>query len=396
MTDTNAADAPLVTVTVTTYNRAGMVIEALDSVFAQTYPNFEVVVVDDGSTDDTRRVIQERYGDRLTYIYQENQGPAVARNTSVRAARGEYIALMDDDDLWLPTKLEKQMAALEEHPDCALAYCACLQASADGQNTGKIHRSTDRGRTGDNFALFLRQAVITETCVILRRRAFDELGLFDEELPTGKDTDLFLRVALHYPAVYLREPLMLVREHPGRKTHSDRQRGKHFQARRRTMQKLLTMLPPEKQQHRPLLARSLLSASCQLVLLRAEQLAWDAFGRELFEVIRTAEALPGDYAFGQSAGGAIRSWEQAHAARSAEELPTAAEIVELVEALASTGQGAGSRSSSRAASIYAALGLHRLRDRRVASGLSWLGRGARRNLGATLGHLAWALTEARR
>lgn len=394
MTETNAADAPLVTVTVTTYNRAGMVTEALDSVFAQTYPNFEVIVVDDGSTDDTGRVIKEHYGDRLTYIYQENQGPPAARNASVRAARGKYIGLMDDDDLWLPTKLEKQVAALEERPECALAYCACLEATADGQSTGKIHRSTDKGRTGDNFALFLRHAVITETSVIVRRSAFDEVGLFDEELPTGKDTDLFLRMALRYPAVYLREPLMLVREHPGRKTHSDRQRGKHFQARVLTMQKLLAMLPPEKERHRPALARMLLSARCQLLLLRAEELAWDAFEGELLDIIRTAEALPGDHAFGQSAGGAIRSWEQAHAARSAEALPTAAAIVELAETLAATGQDAAIRSSSRVASIYAALGLHRLRDRRLRSGLTWLGRGARRNLGATLGHCAWALTEA--
>ena len=90
MTQTNAADAPLVTVTVTTYNRAGMVTEALDSVLGQTYQNFEVIVVDDGSNDDTGRVIKERYGDRLTYIYQENQGPAGARNASIGAARGQY------------------------------------------------------------------------------------------------------------------------------------------------------------------------------------------------------------------------------------------------------------------------------------------------------------------
>jgi GT2 family glycosyltransferase len=371
-----------------------MVPEALDSVFAQTYLNFEVVAVDDGSTDDTKRVIKQRYGDRLTYIYQENQGPASARNASVRAARGEYIALMDDDDLWLPTKLEKQMAALEEHPECALAYCACLEATADGQSTGKIHKSTNEGRTGDNFALFLRRAVIMETSVVVRRSAFEEVGLFDEQLPTAKDTDLFLRLALHHPAVYLREPLMLVREHPGRKSHSDRQRGKHFQARVRIMQKLLAMLPPEKERHRPLLARTLLSARCQLLLLRAEQLEWDAFESELLDIIRSAAALPGDHAFGQSAGGAIRSWEQAHAARSAERLPTAAEIVELAEALAAAGEGPGARSSARAASIYAALGLHRLRDRRLRSGLSWLARGARQNLGATLRHCAWALSEA--
>lgn len=394
MTETNTPDAPLITVTVITYNRAGMVTEALDSVFAQTYPHFEVVVVDDGSTDDTGRVIQERYGDRLTYIYQENQGPASARNASIRAAGGEYVALMDDDDLWLPTKLDKQVAALEEHPECALAYCACLEATADGQSTGQIHKSTDQGRTGDNFALFLRRAVIMETSVIVRRSALDEVGLFDEELPTAKDTDMFLRMALRFPAVYLREPLMLVREHPGRKTHADRQRGKHFQARVRTMRKLLAMLPPEKERHRPALARMLLSASCQLLRLRAEQLAWDAFESELLDIIRTAEALPGDHAFGQSAGGAIRSWEQAHAAHSADALPTADQIAELAEALASAGEGAGGRSSSRAASIYAALGLHRLRDRRVRSGLTWLGRGARRNLGATLGHCAWALSEA--
>ena len=100
---------PLVSVIIPAYNSADFIDEALKSVFDQTYKDLEIIVVDDGSTDDTRAVL-EKYGDRVNYHYQDNNGPASARNRGIKLARGKYIAFLDADDLWLPTKLEKQVA----------------------------------------------------------------------------------------------------------------------------------------------------------------------------------------------------------------------------------------------------------------------------------------------
>ncbi len=114
---------PVVSVIIPTYNRADMLDEALRSVFAQTYKDFEVIVVDDGSTDHTRSVV-DKYPHRVRYVHQENQGHALAKNTGIAAADGGYIAFLDDDDTWLPRKLELQMDVLENNPDVDLVYGA--------------------------------------------------------------------------------------------------------------------------------------------------------------------------------------------------------------------------------------------------------------------------------
>jgi glycosyltransferase involved in cell wall biosynthesis len=113
------APAPLVSVVIPTYNYARFVSEAVDSVLAQTYPSLEVVVVDDGSTDDTREVLA-RYGDRIRYIYQPNAGLPAARNTGIKAARGEFIGLLDSDDVFHPRKFELQMRYMLAHPEVGM------------------------------------------------------------------------------------------------------------------------------------------------------------------------------------------------------------------------------------------------------------------------------------
>ncbi len=110
---------PKVSVIIPTYNRAHFLCEALDSALSQTFKDFEIIIVDDGSTDNTKQVL-EKYGSRIYYIYQENKGRAEARNTGIRRAKGEHIAFLDDDDIWLPNKLEKQVFFLDARPDIGI------------------------------------------------------------------------------------------------------------------------------------------------------------------------------------------------------------------------------------------------------------------------------------
>jgi glycosyltransferase involved in cell wall biosynthesis len=118
---TTGGGRPAISVIITTYNRAALVVEAIDSVLAQTYRDFEIIVIDDGSTDDTRAVLA-RYGDRIRCIHQANSGLNAARNAAVASARGEYFALLDDDDLWEPGKLELSLRVLERFPRAAFVF----------------------------------------------------------------------------------------------------------------------------------------------------------------------------------------------------------------------------------------------------------------------------------
>ena len=127
---------PTVSVIIPTYNRRTYVQEAIDSVLAQTYPDYEIIVIDDGSTDGTDQVLHARYGDRIRYVWQENQGESAARNRGIALARGEYIALLDSDDLWLPDKLAKQIPFLDSHPGAVLALPQVWQINANGERLG--------------------------------------------------------------------------------------------------------------------------------------------------------------------------------------------------------------------------------------------------------------------
>ncbi len=254
----------LVSVVIPTYNRADLVCESLDSVLSQDYPNFEMIVVDDGSTDDTREVIRARFGDTVRYIHQHNAGPAAARNTGIRAARGEYIAFQDDDDLWLPGKLARQVEALERRPDHGFCYGQALAADPDGNSTGRTYGASDKGKTGDNFAVMVRHHAILGPSLVIRRKCLATVGLFDESFLTAEDTELFLRLTLEWPGVYVHDPLVLVREHAGRKTSAELPDGRVLRAVRRAYEKLLQELGPDRERHRALAHWGLVSTKLKL------------------------------------------------------------------------------------------------------------------------------------
>ena len=137
--------SPRVSVIIPTFNRAAMLRDAIDSVLNQTFEDYEIIVVDDGSTDNTRETISKFNSPKITYIYQENRGRSIARNIALSRARGEFIAFLDSDDIFLPYKLEKQINAMEIQKDYGLVYSAAIVAGDKGNELYDINSRGDKG-----------------------------------------------------------------------------------------------------------------------------------------------------------------------------------------------------------------------------------------------------------
>ncbi len=187
---------PRVSVIIPTYNRAHLIAEAIDSVLAQTYRDFELIVVDDASTDRTRDVL-EGYGDRIRVIARgANGGAGAARNDGIRESVGEFIAFLDADDLYLPTRLEAAVKFLDEHAEYGASYAEMLFVYPNGERPERLYvASKGGGCSGDIFDAVLRQGVISTQTVTIRRGVLDRVGTFDETLPSGQDWDLWWRLA---------------------------------------------------------------------------------------------------------------------------------------------------------------------------------------------------------
>jgi glycosyltransferase involved in cell wall biosynthesis len=200
----------LVSAVIPTYNYGRFVAEAVDSVLAQGYRDREVIVVDDGSTDDTRQRLAP-YLDRIRYIYQDNRGLSAARNAGIGAARGEYVALLDSDDVWHPRKLELQMRYLAEHPDVGLLAAAhVMDRSAGWAAVDGPPADAAVPATLDELVMFARFA---PSSVVIRKDCFDAVGLFDTALRSAEDRDMWIRIADRFPVVKLDLPLIFYRVH---------------------------------------------------------------------------------------------------------------------------------------------------------------------------------------
>jgi glycosyltransferase involved in cell wall biosynthesis len=185
-----------VSVVIPAYNAARSIGECLDSVFAQTFPSYEAIVVNDGSPDtaDLDRAL-EPYRDSILYIKQENRGPGGARNAAIKEARGEYVAFLDSDDTWLPQYLAEQMRILRQDRTLDLVYADAL-LFGDPAQAGRTFMQNSPSRGSVTFESLLRGTchVIT-SCVVARRATLIHAGLFDEEYFHAEDFDLWLRVA---------------------------------------------------------------------------------------------------------------------------------------------------------------------------------------------------------
>ncbi len=187
---------PLVSVVIPAYNAAAYIRRALDSVFAQDYPNFEVIVVNDGSPDTPEfEAAIQTYRDRIVYLKQQNRGPSSARNAGILQARGEFVAFLDSDDLWLGGYLTRQMKELQAERPLDFIYSDANYIGEDmppGQTFMKISPSSD-AVTFDN--LLALNCIVILSCTVARREVILKAGLFDESFRHCEDFDLWLRIA---------------------------------------------------------------------------------------------------------------------------------------------------------------------------------------------------------
>jgi glycosyltransferase involved in cell wall biosynthesis len=183
---------PSVSIIIPAYNQAHFLAEAIDSALAQTARDFEVIVVDDGSTDETAAIIQA-YADQVSAIWQENQGLAGARNTGIRAARGHFVALLDSDDAWLPTYLENMLAVATKRPEAAVYYCGVSYMDTAGQETPQPG-SNLVVPPGEMYQTLLRANFLVPSTILMRREAVSSVGLFDPAFRRLQDWELWLRM----------------------------------------------------------------------------------------------------------------------------------------------------------------------------------------------------------
>lgn len=198
-----------------THNRAHLIGETLRSILAQTFQDFEIVVVDNGSTDGTDRVVAALADPRIRYYWQEDTGlPANSRNVGIRMCRGRYIAFLDSDDLWLPGKLSLQVSYMEAHPSVGLV-CTNARAFDAGGLRGRLNRVNLRHYPG--LHRLLRRNFISTLTVMIRRDCLDDVGLFNEDraLQAVEDFEFWLRVAARFPVAYLPKVTAHRRFHSG-------------------------------------------------------------------------------------------------------------------------------------------------------------------------------------
>lgn len=197
----------IVSVIIPTYNRKHFLLEAVDSVFAQTYRDLEVIVVDDGSTDGTGEALG-RHKPRLIYTYQANKGAGAARNRGIELARGEFIAFLDSDDLWLPKKLEIQVAFMDQNPEAQICYTDEIWVRKGVRvNPRKKHTKY----SGWIYSHCLPLCIISPSSALIREEVFGHIGTFDPRLPVCEDYDLWLRVACRFPVFFIPQKLIVKR-----------------------------------------------------------------------------------------------------------------------------------------------------------------------------------------
>ncbi len=200
-----------VSVIVPTYNRGDYLGGALDSILDQTYPHFEIIVVDDGSTDHTDDLLKGYSDPRITIIKQDNKGPAAARNTGIKAAQYEMLAFLDSDDRFEPQKLAIQLAAMTEQTSYLISHTEEIwYRRGKHLNQKKIHQKAH----GDIFSQSLKLCAVGMSTVMARREFFDQIGFFDEAMLCCEDYDLWVRAGARLPFLLVEHPLTI--KHGGR------------------------------------------------------------------------------------------------------------------------------------------------------------------------------------
>jgi glycosyltransferase involved in cell wall biosynthesis len=198
---------PQVSVIIPTYNRARIIEEAVDSVLAQDYKDFELIIVDDGSQDNTSEVLAP-YGNDASILFQKNKGVSAARNRGIAEASGKLIAFLDSDDLWLPQKLSAQVEFFDQRPEALICQTEEVWLR-NGIRVNPKHRH--KKPSGMIFEPSLKLCLVSPSAVMIRRDLLDRTGGFDETLPACEDYDLWLRISCRFPVYLIETPLIIKR-----------------------------------------------------------------------------------------------------------------------------------------------------------------------------------------
>lgn len=195
----------MISVIIPTYNSDKYICEALDSVLQQTYTDYEIIVIDDGSTDSTRTIIDNRYN-MVRYYYVKNNGVSAARNSGISMAQGELIAFLDADDMWLPEKLEKQASMFNKNDKLGLVFTENYFFNGQGISEFSANKRARLMRGDIVKNIFLNSYVVTST-VMVRKSVFDHVGLFEEDLQVAEDDNMWMRIGMKYDIALLDERL---------------------------------------------------------------------------------------------------------------------------------------------------------------------------------------------
>ncbi|MFZ5595886.1 MAG: glycosyltransferase [Bacillota bacterium] len=215
---------PLVSIIVPAYNRSAMLAKAVESVLAQTFKDYELIVVDDGSLDGTAEVMK-KYSNRVRYFFKENGGVSSARNYGLRVSSGELVAWLDDDDFFLPDKIEKQVGFFRENPWAGLVYTGHVTIDTTSSFTKKSYMIPPAYKDCETMReALLKHCFFANSTVMMKRECFDRAGFFDESLSHTVDYDMWLRTAAFYRFGCVPEVLAAYRWH-GRQISFHRDEG---------------------------------------------------------------------------------------------------------------------------------------------------------------------------
>jgi glycosyltransferase involved in cell wall biosynthesis len=236
-----------VSVVIATYNRASFLAETIDSVLQQRFQDYELIVVDDGSTDDSREVLKA-YGSKIRYIHQENRGPSAARNLGVRQARGAWLAFQDSDDLSERDHLETLYAYANEHPSCGMVFANGAYLGGPKHKRETIipsKKSRPLAKEGVRLLDLFEKSVVRLQASLISKEAYHAVGGHDESLRICMDLDLSFRLLMNYPVAYLDHVVFLYRKH---ESNIGRNEELRLTENIRVIQKLVDQFPAAKQQ----------------------------------------------------------------------------------------------------------------------------------------------------
>jgi glycosyltransferase involved in cell wall biosynthesis len=205
-----------VSVIIPAYNAMAYLPETMASVLNQNFTDFEAIVVNDGSSDETEQWVSQISDPRVKLVSQANQGLSGARNTGIKHAQGEFITFIDGDDFWEPTKLEKQVQYLAANPKAGLVYTWVAYVNERGKSTGRIVKNNAEGDVWQQ--LTERNIIECGSVAMIRRECFETVGVFDRDIDAAQDWDMWLRIAARYQFLLVREPLVFYRQHANNKS----------------------------------------------------------------------------------------------------------------------------------------------------------------------------------